>query len=73
MQDSDFKVEVLYNKTSEIKIQNEHKKGSLSIKKVDKDNNNIQLGNVEFDLYSHEFGKVIGKYFTDANGNIKNW
>lgn len=71
IQDSDFKVEVLYNKTSEIKIQNEHKKGSLSIKKVDKDNNNIQLGNVEFDLYSHEFGKVIGKYFTDANGNIK--
>ncbi len=46
--------------------------------KVDKDNHKISLGNVEFDLYSEEFKKVIGTYRTDVNRrNLcrkpKNW
>ena len=42
--------------------------------KVDKDNNKISLGNVEFDLYSDEYKKVIGTYKTDENGifTVKN-
>ncbi len=59
------------NEIKEITFTNEKKKGDLSVYKVDKDNNRIAIGNVEFDLYSEEFGKVIGTYKTDVNGEIK--
>jgi len=63
-----------YNKITERTITNKHKEGNLTIYKVDKDNHKIALGNVEFDLFSEEFNKVIGTYKTDVNGviNIKN-
>ena len=67
----DFNVNVTYNQTTSIVVENEHKKGNLTIYKVDKDNNNIALGNVEFELYSKETGEKIGTYFTDANGKIE--
>lgn len=66
----DFDVNVSFNKTTQIEVENEHKKGNVKIYKVDKDNNKITLGNVEFDLYSEEFDKVIGTYYTDVNGEI---
>lgn len=56
-----------YNKITEQTLTNEHKKGNLKIYKVDKDNNKITLGNVEFDLYSEEFKKVIGTYKTSVD------
>lgn len=59
-----------YNKVIEKIVTNEHKKGNLKIQKVDKDNHKIALGNVEFDLYSEEQGKIIGTYKTDVNGEI---
>ena len=59
------------NEIKEITFTNEKKKGDLTVYKVDKDNNRIAIGNVEFDLYSEEFGKVIGTYKTDVNGEIK--
>lgn len=31
----------------------------------------VVLGNVEFQLYSEEFGKVVGTYYTDVNGELK--
>lgn len=46
------------------------KNGNLKIYKVDKDNQNILLGSITFDLYSEEEGKVIGTYTTDENGEI---
>lgn len=55
------------DKTTEITITNLHKKGNVTVFKVDKDNNKIVLGNVKFDLYSMEFAKVIGTYTTDVN------
>lgn len=63
-----------YNSTKNLEINNEHKKGDLKVYKVDKDNNKISLGNVEFDLYSNEYKKVIGTYKTDENGifTVKN-
>lgn len=67
---SEFDVDVEYNDTSIIDIQNDHKKGNLKIYKVDEDNNQIGLGNVEFELYSEELKKVIGTYITDADGEI---
>ncbi len=65
-----FNINVSYNKTTEITVENEHKKGNLKVYKVDKDNNKLSLGNVEFDLYSNEFSKVISTYHTDVNGEI---
>ena len=51
-------------------IENERKRGNLQVYKVDKDNHKVVLGNVEFDLYSHEQEKVVGTYRTDVNGEI---
>ena len=62
-----FDVNVEYNKTTTKTITNEHKKGDLTVYKVDKDNNRIALGGVTFDLYSEEFKRVIGTYTTDEN------
>lgn len=60
-----------YNKITEQTISNKHKEGNLKVYKVDKDNNKITLGNVEFDLYSEEFKKVIGTYKTSVDGEIE--
>ena len=65
-----FDVNVEYNKSTTQNITNDHKKGNLKIYKVDKDNHKIALGNVQFDLYSEEFQRVIGTYTTDVNGEI---
>ena len=70
LNDMSFDVYVEYNKTSTQEVTNEHKKGDLTVYKVDKDNNRIALGGITFDLYSEEFGKVIGSYVTDENGEI---
>lgn len=70
-ENSEFSIQVTYNHTSTIEIENEHKKGDLTIYKVDKDNNNITLGNVEFELYSKETGNLVGTYYTDADGKIE--
>ncbi len=65
-----FNANAEFNKTATLNIENEHKKGNLKVYKVDKDYHKIVLGHVEFDLYSEEFGKVIGTYRTDENGEI---
>lgn len=67
---NDFNVNVTFNKTETINLENEHKKGNLKIFKVDRDDNKISLGGVEFELYNNELKKVIGKYKTDYNGEI---
>lgn len=71
LNEQEFPISVKYNKTTPITITNEHKRGDLTVYKVDKDNNKIDLGNVEFQLYSVEFGKVIGTYHTDVNGKFE--
>lgn len=70
-QESIYQIDVNYNKTSTINVENEHKKGNITITKVDKDNMNITLGNVGFELYNVELDKLIGTYYTDANGKIE--
>lgn len=67
---SDFKVNVNYNKTTKANLENEHKKGNLQIYKVDKDNIARGIGGVEFKLYSYEFDKIIGTYYTNEDGQI---
>ena len=65
-----FDVKVEWNKTTEKNITNEHKRGNISVVKVDKDNHKVALGNVLFDLFSYEFNKVIGTYVTNVDGEI---
>ena len=48
-----------------------HKKGNIKVYKIDKDNKKVVLGNVEFKLYSEEFKKIIGTYYTDVNGELE--
>ena len=64
-------IKAKYNKVTELTLENKHKTGNLKVYKVDKDNHKISLGNVEFDLYSEEFKKVIGTYRTNVDGEIK--
>lgn len=70
LNNENFDVTVTYNNTTSIEVKNEHKKGNLKVFKVDKDNNKIAIGNVEFDLYSKELDKVISTHHTDINGEI---
>lgn len=68
---STFDIDVEYNKTTTKTITNEHKRGNLKVYKVDKDNHKIALGNVDFDLYSEEFKRVIGTYTTNVDGEFQ--
>lgn len=68
---STFDIDVEYNKTTTKTITNEHKRGNLKVYKVDKDNHKIPLGNVNFDLYSEEFKRIIGTYTTNVDGEFQ--
>ena len=57
-------------KTKTLKFTNKHKEGSIKVVKVDEDNNKIGIGGIEFDLYSEEFKKIIGRYVTNRDGEI---
>lgn len=70
LNDNEVTLEVEDDKTTEIDIENDHKKGNLKIYKVDEDNIEIGLGNIEFELYSEELQKTIGTYTTNADGEI---
>lgn len=63
-------VSIKYGETKTYNITNNHKLGNLKVFKVDKDNNQIAIGGVSFDLFSKEQNKVIGTYTTDVNGEI---
>ena len=56
--------------TKELKYYDIRKEGNLKVYKVDEQNHEIAIGNVEFELYSKEFDKIIGTYYTDVNGEI---
>ena len=62
-------VELEWNKTSSITLKNMHKKGNLRIIKVDKDDNELTLGGIEFDLVCPD-GKTYS-VVTDADGVIE--
>ena len=46
--EQEFNINVQYNQTTTKTITNEHKRGDIKVFKVDKDNNKVVLGNVEF-------------------------
>lgn len=71
--DAVYEITTEYNKQVTKTITNMHKKGNLKITKVDKDNPDITLGAIEFDLID-ENEKIVAHLTTDANGEaeIKN-
>lgn len=71
--DTIYEINTEYKKQFTKTITNMHKKGNLKITKVDKDNKDITLGAIEFDLID-ENGKVVAHLTTDVNGEaeIKN-
>jgi len=62
-------VEILYNKTSVIEVENELKKGSIKIIKVDKEDNKIKLEGVKFALLDIQ-GSIVKEGVTDKNGEL---
>ena len=65
--DTVYEINTEYNKEVTRTINNTHKKGSLKITKVDKDDNLIVLEGIEFDLIDSN-NKVIAHLVTDENG-----
>lgn len=63
----EFAVEVNFEKETEITITNKLKEGRLKIIKVDKENNEIKLEGVEFELLDENM-KIIEKLITDEKG-----
>lgn len=63
-------VELEYNQSKEIEIYNKHKKGNIEILKVDKEDNNLRLAEVEFDLIDSS-GNIAAHVVTDSNGEAK--
>lgn len=58
---------IQWNKTTEMIIQNEKKKGQVEVYKLDKDNHEVKLANVEFVLLK-ENNKEVEKIVTNKNG-----
>lgn len=58
------KVIAEYNKTTETQVTNEKKKGQIRVVKVDKDNNEIKLAGVEFNVIDSK-GNVVDKLITN--------
>lgn len=61
------KIEIGYNEVITKELTNKHKKGNLKILKVDKDDNDITLGAIEFDLLNED-KEIIAHLTTDADG-----
>lgn len=62
-------IELKANEITTIKFENELKKGKIRIIKVDKDNNEVKLKGVTFEVVN-EKGKIIQTLVTDENGEV---
>ena len=68
--DSSSKSVILgYNSTSTLNVTNYLKRGNLKVIKIDKDNNELRIPSVIFQLLDSS-KKIIGTYTTDKNGEI---
>ena len=63
----EFEVNLKWNEITEVTVTNEREKGRIKVTKVDKDNNNIKLSGVKFELYNGE--ELLEVIETDENGN----
>ena len=65
----EIKVELKYDEKKEIVVKNELQKGKIKIIKTDKENNEIKLANVKFELRD-ENNQTIKEGKTDINGEL---
>ena len=63
----DKNITIEWNKLLEVKIENEKKKGQIEIRKVDADNNEYGIKDVEF-VILNEKGEIVGKLITNEEG-----
>lgn len=64
---SEIPVELEYNQSKQLTIYNNHKKGDLTVIKVDKDDNTYKIEGVEFDLINQE-GETVAHLVTNSEG-----
>lgn len=69
LNENEVKVDLEFGEIKEVKIENELKRGNLKIVKVDKDDENIKLENVKFQL-KNEDGEVVKEGVTNENGEL---
>lgn len=62
-----IEIKINYGENKEMTIYNKHKKGNLKVIKNDKDNSDIKLDGVEFDLLDKE-GNVVKHFVTNEKG-----
>ena len=62
-----YEINLGYNEVYMFSVSNHRQKGTISIEKVDQDDNNTKLDGVEFDIIDAS-GKIIDHVVTDANG-----
>lgn len=60
-------VELKENEISTVTFENELKKGQIKVIKVDKDNNEIKLAGVEFEIYNED-SELVDTIVTNENG-----
>lgn len=63
-------VDIGYNDSQEIIMENEIKKGQIKVIKVDADNNQVRIQGAKFEIYD-EVGNVIKSIVTNQNGEAK--
>lgn len=69
LNNEEYDVKVGYNEAKEVEIKNEKQKGNIKVIKVDKDNKEIKIANVKFQLKDEE-NNIIKEGVTDENGEL---
>lgn len=67
LSDENFVAEIKYNESTEIIVENEKIKGQVEIYKTDKDDTNIKIDNVEFEILDKN-NQVVDRITTNENG-----
>ena len=67
LNDNPIDIEVQWSETANITVENELKKSQIRVIKVDKDDNEIKLANVEFEVLDED-GNVLETIKTNQNG-----
>lgn len=69
LNDKEYDVELDYNEEKEIELKNEKQRGNIKVIKIDKDNNELKIPNVKFELRD-KANNVIKEGVTDSNGEL---
>lgn len=68
--EQEFEIEIKYNSELEIEVSNELKKGNIKIIKLDKENNEIKLSGIVFELYDENMN-ILEELITEENGEVE--